>query len=107
MDLTHRHMVILSANVRCLRTNVGELTHSFIRRHKTDLVVTVETFLDDAVEPTFAKIPEYSHWNQSDQQGMQGEGIAICYRECLLVQELLVQVPQNIKMMFFHIILSR
>ena len=96
----------LSANVRGLQTNVGELTHNFILKNNIDFVVTVETFLDASVEPTFGKIPGYCHWIRRDRLGMQGGGIAVCHKENMQVQTLSVQVPRMLEMMFFRIILK-
>ena len=96
-----RKLSILSANVCGLQTNVGELTHNFILKESVDFVVTFETFLTDDVEPTFGKIPGYSHWIRRDRQDMQGGGIAVCHRENMQVQTLPIQVPRIMEMMFF------
>lgn len=108
MDSTHgrRRLAILSANVRGFQTNVGELTHNFIIKHNIDFVVVVETFLDESVESTFAKIPGYSHWVRRDRLGMQGGGIAVCYKENIQVQTLNVQIPRWMEIMFFRILLA-
>ncbi|KAK3848873.1 hypothetical protein Pcinc_044353 [Petrolisthes cinctipes] len=43
------HLTVLSANVRGLRTNIGDLTHNFILRHRTDIAVVTETWLTSEV----------------------------------------------------------
>ena len=102
-----RHKLdILSANVRGFLTNVGDLTHSFVIKNNIDFVVTCETFLDENVEPTFGKIPGYCHWERRDRQGMQGGGIAVCYKEHLQVQTLTVNTPSWMEMMFFRVRLA-
>ena len=52
---------VLSAHVRGFRTNVGELTHTFVLKHRVDVVMTVETFLDDSCVTTCERIPGYSN----------------------------------------------
>lgn len=66
----------------------------------------METFLDETVEPAFAKIPGYSNWIRRDRQGMRGGGIAVCYKENMLVQTLPVQIPSCMEMLFFRITLD-
>ena len=44
---------LISENIRGLRTNVGELTHSFVLNHKLDIFATVETFLNESVPQSF------------------------------------------------------
>ena len=99
-------LLVLSANVRGFRTNVGELTHSCILKHDIDIVITVETFLDETVEATMGKIPGYSHWQRRDRVGMQFGGIAVCYKDWLHIQRLEVQLPDWMEAMFFRVILS-
>ncbi|KAK4327499.1 hypothetical protein Pmani_002054 [Petrolisthes manimaculis] len=54
------HLTVLSANVRGLRTNIGDLTHNFILRHRTDIAVVTETWLTSEMESTFEG--KYSVW---------------------------------------------
>lgn len=42
-------LVVVSANMRGFRTNVPELTHSYVLKNDVNVVVTVETFLDASV----------------------------------------------------------
>ena len=37
------HLTVLSANVPGLRTNICDLTHNFILRHRTNITVVTET----------------------------------------------------------------
>ena len=53
---------MVSANVRGLRTNVGDLSHNFVLRQSADIVAVTETWLSDEVEPTFGRISGYSQW---------------------------------------------
>lgn len=50
---------VLSVNMRRYRTNVDELTHTFVLKHNVD-VMAVETFLDDRYVTTCDRIPSYS-----------------------------------------------
>ena len=97
---------ILSANLRGFRTNIGELTHSFVRKHQLDIVVTVETFLDRNCVTTCDRIPGYSHWIRRDRHEGQGGGIAVCHKDSLQMQLLQIQMPDMLEMMFFRIILA-
>ena len=85
---------------------MGELSHNFINKYKADIIVTVETFLDDTVQPTYGRIPGYSDWYRRDRQGMEKGGVAVCHKEYMQVQELSVQLPNWMEIMFFRILLS-
>ena len=101
-----RQLKILSANVRGLRTNLGELTHNMILKTGADIVVTTETFLNENVEPTFGKIKGYTQWLRRDRRGREGGGIAICHKSCLQVQILEVNTPEWMEVMFLRVILN-
>ena len=92
--------------MRGFRTNVGELTHTFVLKHQIDIVVAVETFLDDTCATTSDRIPGYSHWLRRDRHTGQGGGIAVCHRNSLQVEEITVDTSPAIEMMFFRIILE-
>ena len=96
-------MAILSANVRGFQTNLGDLTHNFILRNKIDFAVAVETFLNEETEQTYGKIPGYCHWIRRDRQGRHGGGLAVCYRENMQVEELQIDLPREIEILFFRI----
>ena len=49
-------LTIVSTNVRGFHTNIVELTHNVITRHRADIVFMFETFLDDNVLPSYARI---------------------------------------------------
>ena len=100
---TKDSLKILSANVRGFRTNVGELTHSFVLKFKPDIIATVETFLNASVPHNFAKIRGYSAWSRKDRVGSSYGGIAVCFRDNLAVQELSVETPSELEMMFFKV----
>ena len=96
---------ILSANIRGFRTNVGELTHAALR-HGADVVVAVETFLNDDCVTTCDRIPGYCHWVRRDRANGQGGGIGLCHREGLQIQQLPVLVPEELEVMFFRLLLA-
>ena len=101
-----RQLKILSANVRGLRTNLGELTHNMILKTSADIVVTTETFLNVNVEPTFGKIKGYTHWLRRDRKGREGGGIAVCHKSSLQLQTLEVNTPEWMEAMFFRVVLN-
>ncbi|MPC44936.1 hypothetical protein E2C01_038618 [Portunus trituberculatus] len=65
-------LTVVMANVRGLRTNVGDLTHNFALRHGADVVAVTETWLTGEVEPTFGKVPGFSHWIRKDKENRAG-----------------------------------
>ena len=96
---------ILSANIRGFRTNIGELTHAAIN-NKADIVVAVETFLNDTCVTTCDRIPGYTHWVRRDRLTGQGGGIALCHRESLQLQLLPVTAPEEMEVLFFRLLLA-
>ncbi|XP_045137182.1 uncharacterized protein LOC123519742 [Portunus trituberculatus] len=103
--MTPSSLRILSSNVRGFRTNVGELTHAALK-NKADIVVAVETFLNDSCVTTCDRIPGYTHWVRRDRTAGQGGGIALCHREGLQLQLLPVTVPEEMEMLFFRLLLA-
>ncbi|XP_050704884.1 uncharacterized protein LOC126990346 [Eriocheir sinensis] len=102
-----RHqLVLLSANVRGPRTNIGDLTHSFVLRHRVDIAVVTETWLNSEVELSFARIPGYTHWIRRDRQGRQGGGVAVCLKEGVQAQRLEVETPPTTEAVFLKVILA-
>ncbi|XP_063845411.1 uncharacterized protein LOC135091588 [Scylla paramamosain] len=103
----HRHQFkVISANVRGLRTNIGDLTHNCVLRHGADAVVVMETWLNGDVEPSFGKIGGYTHWARRDRQDRAGGGVAVCFREGVQAQQLDVDTPPQLEVMFFRVVLS-
>ena len=96
---------ILSANIRGFRTNVGELTHAVLR-NSADIVVAIETFLNDNCVTSCDRIPGYSHWYRQDRATGQGGGVAVCHREGLQLQHLSVPAPEEMEVMFFRLLLT-
>ena len=94
-------VTILSANVSGFRMNVGELTHSFVLKECADIVVVVETFLNESCVITCDRIHGYSHWARHDRRG----GIAMCHRDGLHVDLLPVNTPDKLEIMFARLIL--
>ena len=101
-----RQLKVLSANVRGLRTNIGDLTHNCVLRHSTDIVVVTETWLNSDVEPTFGKIRGYTHWARKDRQERAGGGVAVCFKEGVQAQLLEVDTPPHMEAMFFRVVLA-
>ena len=96
---------ILSANVRGFRTNVGELTHAALG-NKADIVVAVETFLNNDCVTTCDRIQGYCHWVRQDRIAGMGGGVALCHREGLQMQLLSVPSPEEMEVMFFRLLLA-
>ncbi|XP_045137187.1 uncharacterized protein LOC123519749 [Portunus trituberculatus] len=90
--LPNNELTIVSANVRGFHTNIGELTHSAINRHRADIVFVCETFLDDSVPQTYARVRGYSPWVRKDRS-TQGGGMAFCYKDTVNVQVVEPPVP--------------
>ncbi|KAG0720249.1 hypothetical protein GWK47_048890 [Chionoecetes opilio] len=97
---------ILSANVRGLRTDIGDLTHNCVLRHSTDVVVVTETWLNNEVEPTFGKIRGYTQQTRRDRPERAGGGVAVCFKEGVQAQHLDVVPPPHMEMMFFRVVLA-
>ena len=96
---------IVSANVRGFHTNIAELSHSVITRHRADVVFVCETFLDDNVPPSYARIRGYSAWLRKDRS-TQGGGVAFCHKETINAQvvEPPVPVPSELEILTMKII---
>ncbi|KAK8402306.1 hypothetical protein O3P69_000608 [Scylla paramamosain] len=87
------------ANDESFHTNVGELTRSVINKNNVDLVFVCETFLDDKVPSTYARVRGYSTWIRKDRS-TQGGGVAFCHKETLNVQvvEPPIPVPRELEL---------
>ena len=99
-------LTVVSANVRGLRTNVGDLSHNFVLRQSADIVAVTETWLSDEVEPTFGRISGYSRWVRKDRENRAGGGVAACFKDGLQTQELEVAVPHQTEALFFRVVLA-
>ena len=99
-------LTVVSANVRGLRTNIGDLSHNFVLRHRADVVAVTETWLSCEVEPTFGKIPGYSQWVRKDRENRAGGGVAACFKDGLHTQELDVALPDQMEALFFRVVLT-
>ncbi|KAG0722636.1 hypothetical protein GWK47_044120 [Chionoecetes opilio] len=91
---------IISASVRGLRTNIGDLTHNCVLRHSADVVVVTETWLNNEVEPTFGKIHGYTQWNRRDRLERAGGDVAVCFKEGVQAQHLDVVPPPHMEVNF-------
>ena len=101
------HLSIISANVRGLQTNIGDLIHSHVIPHSPDVVATVETFLNDTIPNNYGLIQGYTRWHRRDRLRGTFGGVAVCFRKNLSVQPLDVTFPNHLEMMFFKIFTKR
>ena len=92
--------------MRGLRTNVGELSHNCVLRHKADIVAVSETWLNSEVESTYGRIPGYTHWVRKDRVGRTGGGVAACFKSDLQTQEVTPDLPHLMEALFFRIVLQ-
>ena len=99
-------LTVVSANVRGLRTNIGDLSHNFVLRHRADVVAVTETWLSCEVEPTFGKIPGYSQWVRKDRENRAGGGVAACFKDGLQTQKLDIELPHQLEALFFRVVLT-
>ena len=99
---TNTELRIVSANVRGFHTNVGELTHRFVGTKNPDIVFVTETFLDDNIPPTYARIQGYSTWIRKDRS-TQGCGVALCHKTFLDLIVLDTPIPERLEMLIFKI----
>ena len=97
------NLSILSANVRGFRTNLGDLTHSFVLPLKPDIIATVETFLNSTVPDNYGKISGYTKWHRNDRTNGTKGGIAVCFKNTLQVQPLEVEMPNHLELSFFRL----
>ena len=95
----------MSANLRGFHTNVGELTRNVIIKNNVDLVFVCETFLDNTVPCTYARVRGYSTWIRKDRC-TQGGGVAFCHKESLNVQvvEPPIPVPRDLELIALKVI---
>ena len=97
------HLSIISANVRGLQTNLGDLTHSFVLPLKPDIIATVETFLNSTIPDNYGKIKGYTKWHRNDRKNRRGGGIAVCFKNSIHAQPLEVEMPTHLEMSFFRL----
>ncbi|KAK3859790.1 hypothetical protein Pcinc_034116 [Petrolisthes cinctipes] len=55
-----KKLTLISANVRGLQTNIGDLIHSYVIPYTPDVIATVETFLNPTIPTNFGHIQGYS-----------------------------------------------
>ena len=96
-------LTLISANVRGLQTNIGDLVHSYVIPHSPDIIATVETFLNPTIPTNFGHIQGYSEWHRRDRAHGTFGGIAVCFREGLAVEPLDVNMDRHLEMTFFRI----
>ena len=96
-------LTILSANVRGLQTNIGDLTHSHVLPHTPDVIATVETFLNSSVPANHGQLQDYTSWHRRDRTHGTFGGVAVCFRKSLSVQVVEVDMPEHLELMFFKV----
>lgn len=95
---------IVSTNLRGFHTNVGELTHNVIDKNRADDVFVCETFLDNKVPRSYARVRGYSTWHRKDRS-TQGGGVAFCFKDTLNVKvvEPCEPVPRDLEVIMLTI----
>ena len=96
-------LTILSANVRGLQTNIGDLTHSHVLPHNPDVIATVETFLNSSVPANYGQLQDYTTWHRRDRTHGTFGGVAVCFRKSLSVQVVEVDMPEHLELIFFKV----
>ena len=96
-------LTFISANVRGMQSNIGDLTHSYVIPHSPDVIATVETFLNPTIPPNFGQIRGYSGWHRRDRARGTFGGLAVCFREGLAVEALDVDMDRHLELMFFRL----
>ena len=94
-------LTILSANVRGMQTNIGDLTHSHVLPHNPDVIATVETFLNSSIPTNFGQLQDYTTWHRRDRTRGTFGGVAVCFKKSLPVQVVEVDIPDHLEIMFF------
>ncbi|MPC47476.1 hypothetical protein E2C01_041224 [Portunus trituberculatus] len=90
---------IVSANIHGFHTNVGELMHRFTLKNDANLVFVRETFLDDRVPATYARVKGYLTWIRKDCSTHDG-GLAFC----LSVAVLDMPIPMELEMILLKLV---
>ncbi|KAK3894627.1 hypothetical protein Pcinc_001605 [Petrolisthes cinctipes] len=98
-----KKLTLISANVRGLQTNIGDLIHSYVIPYTPDVIATVETFLNPTILTNFGHIRGYSGWHRRDRANRTFGGIAVCFREGLAVEALDVDMDRHLELMFFRL----
>lgn len=101
------HLSIISANIRGLQTNIGDLIHSHVIPHSPDVVATVETSLNETIPSNYGLIQGYTRWYRRDRHCGTFGGVAVCFRKSLSVQHSEVTFPIHLVLMFFKIFTRR
>ncbi|ROT68876.1 hypothetical protein C7M84_012938 [Penaeus vannamei] len=91
-------LTIISANVRGLLTNIGDL----VIPRTPDIVATVETFMNESVPDNFGHMKGYTRWHRRDRTHGTFGGVAVSFHKSLSVQPLDVD-PNHLEIMFFKI----
>ncbi|XP_045109705.1 uncharacterized protein LOC123503769 [Portunus trituberculatus] len=96
-------LTILSANVRGLQTNIGDLTHSHVLPQNPDVIATVETFLNSSVPANYGQLQDYTTWHRRDRTHGTFGSVAVCFRKSLSVQVVEVDMPEHLELIFFKV----
>ena len=63
-------------------------------------------WLNGEVEPTYDRIPGYTHWVRKDRIGRIGGDVAACFKNDLQTQEVSPNLPHLMEALFFRIVLQ-
>ena len=96
-------LTIISANVRGLQTNIGDLVNSHVIPRTPDIVATVETFMNESIPDNFGHMGGYTRWYRRDRTGGTFGGVAVSFHKSLSVQPLDIALPNHLEIMFFKI----
>ena len=80
VDMDNRNLSIISDNVRGFRTNIGDFTNKFVIPRRPDVVIAVETFLNDTVPEGYGRIKGYTNWQGKDRGNSSYGGVAVCFK---------------------------
>ena len=69
----------------------------------SDIVATVETFMNESIPNKFGHTREYTKWYQRDKTRGTFGGVAVSFHKSLSVQPIDVAFSNHMEMMFFKI----
>lgn len=102
-DNRKENLTIISANVRGLQTNFGDLSQSHIVPHNPDIIACVETCQNPSIPNNFGKIKGYSAWHRRDRAHNTFGGIAVWFRDGLAVMALDTDMEEHLELSFFKL----
>ncbi|MPC61059.1 hypothetical protein E2C01_055122 [Portunus trituberculatus] len=58
------------------------------------------------MEPTYGRIYGFIHWTRRDRQEQAGGGVAVCFKEGMQAQQLNIDIPPLMEVMYFRVMLA-